>query len=157
VNLDDIIRWLLTIIFTIIFILTPNQYLSEYQEPIGRYEPGPTAKPTPRPTSKPKKIVVFRKPVVRIPKHNNISGKASWHATGRSGRYAAACYTLRKAMGGGGKWRGQQVIVSRRGKVLIVTLNDWCGSKDKLIDLSDEAFTFFAPLSRGVIKVAVGW
>ncbi len=71
--------------------------------------------------------------------------------------FAAACKPLRDAMGPG--WRGQQVLVSRVGsrRGYVVVLNDWCGSKDKTIDLSDEAFRFFAPLSRGVIRVAVDW
>ena len=156
-TLDDIIRWLLTTLFTIIFILTPDQYLSEYQQPVGRYEPGPTASststtPEVKPDQPPKRVV-YRPPKKR-PSHN-IIGKASWHSTGRDGRYAAACYDLRKAIGP--DWRGRRVIVSKRRKVVEVKLNDWCGSHDKLIDLSDEVFSFFKPLSRGVIRVAVGW
>lgn len=84
-----------------------------------------------------------------------ISGKASWHATGRSGLYAAACRPLRQAMGPG--WRGDRVLVAVGRRAVEVRLNDWCASRDKTIDLSDEAFRYLAPLSRGVVKVTVEW
>ena len=84
-----------------------------------------------------------------------MAGKASWHSTGRSGLYAAACKPLRDAIGPG--WRGSHVLVAYRRQAVEVVLNDWCWSKDKTIDLSDEAFRFFAPLSRGVLRVTVGW
>lgn len=86
---------------------------------------------------------------------NEIGGKASWHATGRSGLYAAACRPLRRALGK--DWRGRRVLVANGRRAVEVVLNDWCGSRDKTIDLSDEAFRYFAPLSKGVIRVTVGW
>lgn len=91
------------------------------------------------------------------PRHrdNELTGKASWHATGRSGYYAAACRPLRRAIGP--DWRGRHVLVSNGRKAVELVLNDWCGSHDKTIDLSDEMFSYFAPLSRGVIRVTVGW
>jgi len=80
--------------------------------------------------------------------------KAAWHATGRNGLYAAACRPLRRALGP--DWRGQRVLVSRGRKAIEVKLNDWCRSRRrKTIDLSDEAFRFFAPLRRGVIRVTI--
>lgn len=147
---DDLLRIIRIILFTIIFILTPDQYLSEYQEPIGRHEPIPTATPAPKPkpTSKPK-----AKPP--RPPHS-LTGTARWYATGRNGLFAAAGPKLRKALGG--DWRGRHVLVCHRTRCEEVVLNDWCAcGSGSIIDLSDEAFRFFAPLSRGVIKVTVGW
>ena len=154
-TLDDIVRWIRVVLFTIIFILTPDQKLSEYQEPVGRHEPTPTATPTPKPTDHPEKKRVSHPPPKPVRRVRNIVGKASWFATGKDGYYAAACYDLRKAIGP--DWRGRHVILSHGGEWFGVVLNDWCGSHDKLIDLSDEAFNALAPLSRGVIKVGVGW
>lgn len=91
------------------------------------------------------------------PKHprHQLSGKASWFATGRNGHYAAACAPLRRAMGR--HWRGKQVLVAYGRRAIIVILNDWCGSRDKTIDLSDESFDYLSHLSAGVIRVKVGW
>lgn len=123
----------------------------------------PTPSPTPSP--RPKREVVSRRPTEnreegqaprRRARHHEIGGRASWHATGRDGLYAAACRPLRRAMGKG-NWRGRRVLVANGRRAVEVVLNDWCGSRDKTIDLSDEAFRFFAPLSRGVIRVTVGW
>lgn len=88
------------------------------------------------------------------PRHQ-LSGIASWHATGRDGLYAAACRPLRRALVH--RWRGRHVLVAVGRRAVEVTLNDWCGSRDKTIDLSDEVFRYFAPLSRGVLRVTVGW
>jgi hypothetical protein len=87
----------------------------------------------------------------------NLRGVATWYATGPSGAYAAAGPLLRKAIGRG--WRHDQVLVCHADRCLIVTLVDWClcSRGDRLVDLSDEAFRYLAPLSRGVIRVAVGW
>lgn len=134
--------------------------------------PEPTASPTPRPRPERPKATPRPQPKatsqpspsrVRRQTNRNISGKASWHATGRSGLYAAACKKLRVAIGPG--WRGEHVIVEYNGRWLGVVLNDWCGSHDKLIDLSDEVFRELTAtkrypngrLSMGVIRVAVGW
>lgn len=131
--------------------------LHEYGAPL---RSAPTASPQPVQSARPKATSaaghtsVGSGPRTIRPSHN-IRGKASWHATGRSGQFAAACYDLRKAIGP--DWRGQTVLVAVGRRALEVRLNDWCGSHDKLIDLSDEAFRYFAPLSRGVIRVAVGW
>jgi hypothetical protein len=90
-------------------------------------------------------------------RHHNLRGYATWHATGRDGWYAAAGPLLRQAIGKG--WRGSQVLVCKHERCLEVTLNDVCFCKHgrRLVDLSDEAFRYLAPLSRGVIGVAVGW
>ena len=57
----------------------------------------------------------------------------------------------------GPNWRGKIVTVRNRnnGKVVVVKLVDWCGSKDKLIDL------YYAPMTKlggsGVLPVTVRW
>jgi hypothetical protein len=137
---------------------TPIIGLHEYAVPL---RPAPTATPTPVSSARPK-----RGPAAghtssgsgtrTIPRrHRQVSGKASWHATGRSGLYAAACRPLRQAIGS--TWRGRHVLVSVGRRAVEVTLNDFCASTTKTIDLSDEVFRYFAPLSRGVIKVVIGW
>ena len=126
----------------------------------------PVHRPIPSPkavaTEKPK--AVSRRPAERDvgqarryrPRDSNrLTGKASWHATGRDSLYAAACFPLRAALGRG--WRGRRVLVAYGRKAIEVVLNDFCASRDKTIDLSDEAFGYFAPLSRGVVKVVVEW
>ena len=118
-------------------------YIDQPEQPLQTPDPTPTLAPTPVP------------PRVTDRPGREVSGKASWHATGRDGFYAAACYPLRKAMGI--DWRGRDVLVSVGRRAVEVRLNDWCGSHDKTIDLSDEAFRYFAPLSRGVLRVTVGW
>lgn len=107
-------------------------------------EPTPTpiveAKPTPRP--RPGGVVV--------------RGWAVWYPTGRDGLYAAAGPALRKALGPG--WRGQKVLVCRHRRCVEVKLNDFCRcntGRRKLIDLSDEAFRWLAPLGRGKVWVVV--
>ena len=147
---DELLRIIRIILFAIISILTPEQYLHEYQEPVGRYEPS-TATPTP--TAKPKPSEPKKKP----PRfEDNLTGTARWYATGRSGLYAAAGPKLRQAIGG--DWRGRNVLVCYQYRCTEVILNDVCPCKSgSIIDLSDEAFRYLAPLSRGVIKVTVGW
>jgi hypothetical protein len=126
----------------------------DFPDPIESPVPTATPEPTPEPTPKPTPVPTPRPRTVTNPNHN-ITGKASWYATGRNGPWAAACKPLRDAMGSG--WRGEQVLVSYKTKVVVVVLNDYCASKDKTIDLSDDAFSELAPLSRGVIRVGVGW
>lgn len=121
--------------------------------------PSPTAKPTDRPESRPKST-----PKPERDWSRQMPGKAKWYATGKDGQYAAAGPALRRALGEG--WRGSYVLVcidrpGRQSRCLEVRLNDWCkckgGKVDTLIDLSDEAFSYLAPLSRGVIIVTVAW
>jgi rare lipoprotein A (peptidoglycan hydrolase) len=57
----------------------------------------------------------------------------------------------------GAGWRGEHVLVCRGLRCVEVILNDWCGSHDKTIDLSDEAFDYLGRLSSGVLRVSVGW
>lgn len=123
----------------------------------------PTATPTPAPSTRPKSVPATAHTSsgsgARTKRKHDISGYATWHATGRDGAYAAAGPLLRRAIGKG--WRGTQVLVchGRPSRCLVVTLNDWClcSHGDRLVDLSDEAFRYLAPLSRGVLKVQVGW
>lgn len=82
-----------------------------------------------------------------------VHGKASWYGTGRNGLYAAACRPLRRALGP--HWRGQRVLVSNGKAAVEVRLNDFCASRTKTIDLSDEAFSALAPLSRGILQVTI--
>jgi hypothetical protein len=93
-----------------------------------------------------------------------ISGRASWHATGRDGLFAAAGPALRSALGPG--WRGAKVSVCRMdGFCLSITLNDFCrcdtAEPYKLLDLSIQAFRLFDPrggngtTDPGVIEVEV--
>lgn len=109
--------------------------------------PEATLKATPTATPEPKRK--------RMTVVSQVTGKASWFATGPDGPYAAACWGLRKAMGKG--WRGETVLVVAGKRAIEVRITDWCGSRTKLIDLSDQAFRYLAPLSRGVIQVTVGW
>ena len=98
--------------------------------------------------------------VVRAVRGVQVSGPARWHATGRDGAFAAAGCRLRRALGPG--WRGEHVLVAFRRRAIEVRLNDAIGRlrsgacSKTLIDLSDEAFRHLAPLSRGVIRVAIG-
>lgn len=68
---------------------------------------------------------------------------------------AAACGKLRATMGP--NWRGRWVKVTNRDneRTVIVQLVDWCGSKDKTIDL------YWEPMRRlggsGVLPVVVRW
>ena len=110
--------------------------------------------PVPRATAD-QGIPVSSEPVVRAGSGFQLRGKASRHATGRDGYFAAACRPLRKAIGPG--WRGSRVLVAFKRRAIEVKLNDWCASRDKTIDLSDEAWDWFGvPRSRGVIRVAIG-
>jgi hypothetical protein len=66
---------------------------------------------------------------------------------------AAACAKLRAAMGP--HWRGQTVTVTAGNHQVAVTLVDWCGSKDKLIDLYREPMRQLG--GSGVLRVTVRW
>ena len=111
--------------------------------------PPPTPPTTPRPVAP------------KIGHH--VSGKASWYCSVEKPichhRYppgsmvAAACASLRRAMGP--SWRGRVVTVGSASHVVTVRLVDWCGSKTKLIDL------YRAPMARlggsGTLPVTVSW
>lgn len=90
---------------------------------------------------------------------HTAKGKASYYCCTKgysSGAHVgAACSKLRDAMGP--SWRGRTVVVSGGGQQVAVKLVDWCGSKDKLIDLHPGAFTEIGPLWRGVLRVTVRW
>lgn len=139
---------------------TPIPGLHDYAVPL---RPAPTASPLPVQSARKHNKATSAAGGQRatgsgshyIRRDDEIMGKASWHATGRSGYYAAACRPLRQAIGS--TWRGRHVLVSVGRRAIEVKLNDYCASTDKTIDLSDEVFRYFAPLSRGVIKVTVGW
>jgi len=150
---DDIIRRILILLYTIIFAVTPGPHPDDYIQPTDRYAPAPTPilqtpKPTPKPTPK-------------YYKEGHVTGRASWYGTGKNGRYGAAGPELRKRLTATfGFWRGLTVLVCNRSRCIEVKLNDFCRcntSKEKLIDLSDGAFSYLSPLSRGVIQVTVGW
>jgi len=89
----------------------------------------------------------------------SVFGRASYYCCTR--RYSsgamvgAACSKLRDAMGP--SWRGQVVTVTRGSQQVTIKLVDWCGSKDKLIDLHPGAFKELGPLERGVLRVTVRW
>jgi len=103
------------------------------------------------------------KALVRTSK--SLRGKASWyckagvsvchHSYPPGSMVAAACGKLRAAMGP--HWRGRYVDVmnNQSGKRVVVKLVDWCGSKDKTIDL------YWEPMRRlggsGVLNVTVRW
>lgn len=147
--------------FAIPQLATPIPGLHDYAVVLGRTAPAPTASPKPVSSARPKATPAAghsgagsgHRTISKV--HRNITGKASWYATGRDGYYAAACRPLRQAIGS--DWRGRHVLVAFGRKAIEVTLNDFCASHDKTIDLSDEAFRALGPLSRGVLRVSVGW
>jgi hypothetical protein len=57
-----------------------------------------------------------------------------------------------------GDWRGRSVEVCAA-RCVTVTLNDWClcvvDGRERLLDLSDEAFAQLSPLSQGLVAVTV--
>ena len=139
---------------------SPLVGLHEYAVPVSG--PAPTASPSPSPSpGRPTK----QRAAGQAPRYTptrtihrprrQLAGKASWHATGRDGFYAAACRPLRQAIGPG--WRGRHVLVAYHRKAVELVLNDYCASTTKAVDLSDEVFRYFAPLSRGVLRVEIGW
>ena len=132
---------------------TPIAGLHDYASPLRSAPtatPIPTERPRPRATAAP-----------RPTKHNDtLGGYATWFATGPDGLYAAAGPSLRQAIGS--HWRGSHVLVCGVSgtRCVEVVLNDWCACGSRrgyatVLDLSDEAFRYLAPLSRGVIRVAV--
>lgn len=126
-------------------------------------EPTASPSPTPKPTKKPVVRATPREPIEtprarQRPSHGLLKGYATWFATGRDGYYGAAGPVLRRALGKG--WRGDHVLVCKGDRCLEVILNDWCACGPRnglptLIDLSDEAFRWLAPLSRGVMVVRI--
>ena len=85
---------------------------------------------------------------------HTAKGWATWYATGPDCLCAAAGPALRV-----GNWRGRWVTVNGWLRVRLV---DACQcyrgtARERLIDLSDEAFQKLAPLSRGVIWTEVSW
>lgn len=82
----------------------------------------------------------------------SVSGLSSWY------RYtageAAAGPALRRALGRG--WRGRIVTVCAR-RCIRVRLTDWCACPQRLIDLDARSFAQLAPLSRGLLRVAIGY
>lgn len=119
--------------------------------------------PAPSPTATPKPAQIRTKPqtprpVSKRPSGRYLRGYATYFATGRDGYYGAAGPVLRQWLGKG--WRGDHVLVCKKSRCLEVVLNDWCAcgkrhGEPTLIDLSDEAFRWLAPLSRGVIHVVI--
>lgn len=139
---------------------TPIAGLHDYAVPVEgpqlvSQDPVPAPSPPRRPTK--------QRATGQAPRHirvrrvdDGIIGPARWHATGRDGYYAAAGCRLRRAIGP--DWRGQVVIVNYRRRIVTVRLNDAIARCTRtVIDLSDEAFRALAPLSRGVLRVGVGW
>jgi hypothetical protein len=140
---------------------TPIAGLHEYQRPIyveANGIPVPTASAAaPRSSSRARRDSSAAKVSGGGGRHHNLRGYATWHATGRDGWYAAAGPLLRQAIGR--DWRGSRVLVCKHERCLEVMLNDVCFCKHgrRLVDLSDEAFRYLAALSRGVIRVSVGY
>jgi hypothetical protein len=86
----------------------------------------------------------------------SLEGRASWYD--HADVTAAAGPELRRWLGKG--WRGTTVRVSANGRSVVVRLDDWCQcykgeSRERLIDLSDEAFRQLAPLPVGVLQVRI--
>jgi len=55
----------------------------------------------------------------------------------------------------GPNWRGKTVTVSTKNRTVTVKLVDWCGSKDKTIDLYHAAMVKLG--GSGVLSVTVRW
>lgn len=101
--------------------------------------------------------VVFRPPATPRPKPPKVTGatvrgSATWYDDHRkSGLYAAVH-----------SWRWgdtpYRVTVRAGDRSVVVTVSDFClctGGGDRVIDLSNEAFSRLAPLSAGVVDVTV--
>ena len=120
-------------------------------------------KPKPRTVPRPSPVRSSKPSAPRAATKHSISGKASWyckagvsvchHSYPPGSMVAAACGKLRSAMGS--RWRGKTVTVSTKTRTVSVKLVDWCGSKDKTIDL------YWEPMRRlggsGVLAVTVRW
>lgn len=129
--------------------------------------PGPSPLPSPATDTRvaPVRVIPDRKPsgiTTRptgkpvVPRGNGTAGRASWY--GASGMIAAAGPALRARLGKG--WRGQVVTVCAGERCIRVRLADWCQcyrgeGRERLIDLSDDAFRRLAPLSRGLVRIRV--
>jgi hypothetical protein len=135
-------------------IVEPLRIIKETRPPIIQVDPKP-------------KVEIKSKPVVPVTSRS-IRGKASWYCSVSKpichykyppgSMVAAACGKLRRAMGGeaGKYWRGKTVRVeTSKTNFVYVKLVDWCGSKDKTIDL------YWAPMSKlggtGVLDVRISW
>jgi hypothetical protein len=100
-----------------------------------------------------------------------VRGKASWYCNsddgnfprspchrrypdrrGKADLYAAACASLREALG---VWRGRTVLVSGNGSIVRVKLIDHCESTDKVIDLYRDAFDALDKDNGGVIDPVI--
>lgn len=86
--------------------------------------------------------------------HRELTGTASWYNNG-SGFYGAAGPQLRH-----GDWRGSYVRVCTNDQCIKVQLTDWCQcykgtERERLIDLSLDAFRSLASPSRGLVRVTV--
>lgn len=84
-----------------------------------------------------------------------LDGRASWYAA--DGMIAAAGPELRQRLGRG--WRGTHVNVCAS-RCVVVRLADWCQCyrgerRERVIDLSDDAFSRLAPLSAGLVRVRI--
>jgi hypothetical protein len=85
-----------------------------------------------------------------------VGGRATWYNA--NGNIAAAGPALRGYLGR--NWRGALVSVCApsSGRCVVVKVSDWClctGGGGRLLDLSDDAFSKLAPLSKGVLNVEV--
>lgn len=139
-----------TLSFTPVVLPTPSSEpsasLRAPETPMEAEKPG---LPTPPPPTK-------RPAPVSAIGSAQIGGKATWYCCtrgyGRNDMVAAAGPELRI-----GQWRGKAVTVTGPGgNSITVRLVDWCACPGgRVIDLSPGAFARLAPLSRGVIRVAV--
>lgn len=131
--------------------------------------PIPTVVPTPSPTQKPRSTPK--------PQGRSVSGKASWYCNYDTSRYrrsachrsypdlvrseqlyAAACQSLRQAMGA--SWRGKFVTATNASGVSVrVQLIDYCASTTKVIDLYYDAMDVLVgnPGVAGTAPVTVRW
>lgn len=96
--------------------------------------------------------IVILAATIAIP--SPAEGVATWYDDG-PGLYGAAGPALRSE-----GWRGSKVEVCHADRCVVVRLTDWCACRDRpggptVIDLSPDAFRRLAPLSRGVVPVAV--
>lgn len=85
----------------------------------------------------------------------SLRGSASWYRV--PGLTAAAGPELRQALGKG--WRGARVTVCAD-RCVTVRLVDWCQCyrgerRERLVDLSDGAFSRLAPLPVGIVRVRI--
>jgi len=116
--------------------------------------PAGAAVSAPPPTTGTRSASVGPLPTAK-PSAGTILGVASWYPA--SGMIAAAGPALRRELGP--RWRGQLVRVCA-GRCVTVTVSDWCQChrgtrRERLVDLSDDAFARLAPLSAGLVRVRV--